>query len=69
MATYQIYLQAVASASVEVEAESEEEALELVWDCDLPYSCHQCPELGDWEFPPDTDPYLKQEHYITKISD
>ena len=67
MATYQSYLQAVATA--EVEAESEEEALELVRDCDLPYYCHQCPELGYWEFPPDTDPYLKQEHYITKISD
>lgn len=52
MARYQVNLSTYASASVEVEADSEEEAIEKAFD-EAPYSCHQCPEIGDWMLPSD----------------
>ena len=71
MATYRIYLETTASSTVEVEADSEEEALNQLWEgyVELPYSCHQCPEIGDWELPSDIHPNLKQSELVTKISD
>ena len=50
MARYQVNLATYASASVDVEAESEEEAVEKAFE-EAPYSCHQCPEIGDWSLP------------------
>lgn len=72
MAKYRIYLESTASASVEIEADSEEEAIEAVWaeeQVELPWSCHQCPEITEWVFPPDEYPDRRRGDYITKIED
>ena len=71
MATYRIYLETTASTTVEVEADSEDEALIQVWEgsVELPYSCHQCPEIGDWGLPSDRHPSRDQSEFVTKISD
>lgn len=68
MPKYRILLETEAFASVEVEADSAEEALEKMWEEEeLPWSCHQCPEVGEWSFPPERDSSLKLDHYITEI--
>ncbi len=47
MPRYHVNLYTTASATVTVEADSKEEAIELAFE-EAPYSCHQCPEIGDW---------------------
>lgn len=72
MPKYRVHLEAAASASVEVEAASEEEALDAVWNeeqVELPWACHQCPEISEWVFPPDEDQSRKREDYITLIEE
>ena len=69
MAKYRVYLVTEASASVEVEADSEEEAIEKAFE-NAPYSCHQCPEIGDWALPSEMYPNkFKGEEDVEKIED
>lgn len=57
MPKYRVFLAAVANGSVEVEASDEEEAVELVFQEELPWICAQCSgwgrsysmDLGEWE--------------------
>lgn len=68
MAKYRVYLEATSSTTVEVEADSKEEAVELAFQGDLPYACHQCPELSEWEFPPDVyGSHYKTEDYVEEL--
>lgn len=57
MAKYRIHMVTEATASIEVEAETEEEAIEKAFD-NAPYSCHQCPEIGDWGLLSDVHPKM-----------
>ena len=68
MGTYRVYLVTEASASVEVEADSEEEAVERAFE-EAPYTCHQCPEIGDWALLSETYPErFKMGDDVEKIS-
>ena len=67
MPKFRVYLEAVASTTVEVEADSPEEAAEAAFNEHLPYSCHQCPEIEDWYFPPDERSTAKIENFVEEI--
>ena len=69
MPKYRINLTSYVGHTVEVEAETEDEALEAAWDEDLPTSCHQCPQIEDWEFLPDVDSRKKREDFITVLEE
>lgn len=69
MEKYRVYLVTEASASVTVEADSEEEAIEKAFE-NAPYSCHQCPEIGDWTLLSEMYPeQFKSSDDIEKIED
>ncbi|GAA1578979.1 hypothetical protein [Leucobacter aridicollis] len=69
MPKYKIYLTGYAGHTVEVEAETADEAIDAALSGDLPVSCHQCPQIEQWEFPPDVDDRAKRETYITEIEE
>ena len=69
MTKYRVHLTSSVGHAVEVEAETEAEAVEAALNGDLPSSCHQCPQVEDWEFLPDVDARQKREHFITEIEE
>jgi hypothetical protein len=46
MAKFTVYLTTTASTSVEVEAETADEAIDKVYDADMPTLCAQCSGWG-----------------------
>ena len=69
MPRFRIHLTSHVGHTVEVEAETEDEAIEAALNGDLPVSCHQCPQIEDWDFLPDVDDRQKREHYITEFKE
>ncbi|KTS90694.1 hypothetical protein NS183_07905 [Microbacterium testaceum] len=63
MRKYKVLLETIASTVVEVEADDEESAIEAAYK-DTPVAAWNWPEIGEWEFPPDSTPSLNTADYI-----
>lgn len=68
LAKYVVLLNTTASAAVEVEAEDVEEAIEKAFE-NAPYSCHQCPDIGDWDLASDLYSFIPESEAVYKIEE
>lgn len=71
MSKFKIHLVTVASTEVEIEADSAEEALDQVWEMELPYAPGFAKyEFGEWTTPSELFPGVsKPEDDYTEVAD